>query len=208
LKPSPLLTLALFTLLAATTAVSRAAIVYSGIRDFPIPFDLEGSYLQLESDTTTSTLPANWSTAPWINPFFGGVKIATSPLLRPIVTGSTQVLNLPLGTVINSTSQFTLGESGSDTHFGPATGQFALNVPGYLGVAFRSTITSPDSYGWIQLQVSNLGAGKIIAWAYENLPATPIAAGATGIVPEPATFTLFALTSLTLLALRRRAYHS
>ena len=37
--------------------------------------------------------------------------------------------------------------------------------------------------------VSNLGPGKIISWAYENLPATSIV---TGIVPEPATFTLFA----------------
>ena len=53
--------------------------------------------------------------------------------------------------------------------------------------------------------VSNLGARKIISWAYENLPATPIAAGATGIVPEPATFTLLALTSLPLLTLRRRS---
>ena len=53
--------------------------------------------------------------------------------------------------------------------------------------------------------VSNLGARKIISWAYENLPATPIPAGATGIVPEPATFTLLALTSLPLLTRRRHS---
>ena len=130
--------LLLFALAVATPA-SRAAIVYSGVQDFPIPFDLEGSYLRIDTGATAVALPGDWTTAPWINPYFGGVKIANSPLLRPVITGSSQILNLTVGTVIDGTNNFALGESGSETHFGLGAGQFALNVPGYMGVTFRST---------------------------------------------------------------------
>ena len=154
--------LLLFALAVATPA-SRATIVYSGVQDFPIPFDLEGSYLRIDTGTTAGALPGDWSTAPWINPYFGGVKIANSPLLRPVITGSSQILNLAVGTVIDGTSNFVAGESGSETHFGLGAGQFALNVPGYLGVTFRPTVGGPDYYGWIELQVSNVGSAKIIS---------------------------------------------
>jgi PEP-CTERM motif len=191
--------LLLFALAAATPA-SRATIVYSGVQDFPIPFTPEGSYLRIDTGATAGALPGDWATAPWINPFFGGVKIANSPLLRPVVTGSSQILNLTVGTVINGTSNFVAGESGSETHFGIGVGQFALNVPGYLGVTFRSTVGGPDRYGWIELQVSNVGSAKIISWAYENVSAVPIQVGAT---PEPGSLALLGCASAGVLALRR-----
>ena len=195
--PSLLLLCALAV--AVATPASRATIIYRGVQDFPIPFDLEGSYLRIDTGATAGALPGDWSTAPWINPFFGGVKIANSPLLRPIITGSSQILNLAVGTVIDGTSNFVAGESGSETHFGLGVGQFALNVPGYLGVTFRSTVGGPDRYGWIELQVSNLGQGKIISWAYENVSAAPIQVGAT---PEPGVLGLLC-ASAGVLALRR-----
>jgi hypothetical protein len=193
--------LLLFALAVATPA-SRATIVYSGVQDFPIPFDLEGSYLRIDTGTTAGALPGDWSTAPWINPYFGGVKIANSPLLRPVITGSSQILNLAVGTVIDGTSNFVVGESGSETHFGLGVGQFALNVPGYLGVTFRSTVGGPDRYGWIELQVSNVGSAKIISWAYENVSAAPIQVGAT---PEPGSLGLLLVGTLGVLNRRRRA---
>lgn len=186
--------------LAAATPSSRATIVYSGVQDFPIPFTHEGSYLRIDTGATAVTLPGDWSTAPWINPFFGGVKIANGPLLRPVITGSSQILNLAVGTVIDGTSNFALGESGSETHFGVGVGQFALNVPGYLGVTFRPTVGGPDYYGWIELQVSNVGPGKIISWAYENVSAVPIQVGAT---PEPGSLALLGCAGAGVLALRR-----
>ena len=191
--------LLLLPFIAAATPASRATIVYSGVQDFPISFDLEGSYLRIDTGATAGALPGDWSTAPWINPFFGGVKIANSPLLRPIITGSSQILNLAVGTVIDGTSNFVAGESGSETHFGLGVGQFALNVPGYLGVTFRSTVGGPDRYGWIEVQVSNVGPAKIISWAYENVSAAPIQVGAT---PEPGVLGLLC-ASAGVLALRR-----
>ena len=175
----------------AATSVTRATIVYSGQQDVPIPLDPEGEYLRLDTGATTGAFPADWATAPWINPFFGGVDIGNSPLLRPVITGTDQIMNLSPGIPIGSGSNFVAGESGSSTHFGIGSGLFGLNVPGYLGVTFRSTVSGPDYYGWIQVQISNVGPGKIISWAYENESGTPIAAGQTvATAPEPGVLAL------------------
>lgn len=190
----------------AATSATGATIIYSGIRDVPIPLDAEGAYLRLDTGTTAVAFPADWDTAPWINPDFGGVRIFNSPLLRPtVITGTAQILNLDSGTLISSASNFVAGESGSDTHFGIGPGQFALSVPGYLGIAFRSTVGGPDSYGWIQMQISNTGQGKIISWAYENVSAAPIQAGDTGVAPEPGVLALLSLGAIGVLNRRRRA---
>ena len=185
----------------AATSVTRATIVYSGQQDVPIPLDPEGEYLRIDTGATSGAFPADWATAPWINPFFGGVDIGNSPLLRPVITGTDQILNLPVGTLISSGSNFVAGESGSSTHFGIGTGQFALNAPGYLGVTFRSTVGGPDYYGWVQMQISNIGLGRINSWAYENVSGTPILAGYADYLPEPG---VLALLGSCLLCLGRR----
>jgi hypothetical protein len=49
------------------------------------------------------------------------------------------------------------------------------------------------------LQVSNVGPGKIISWAYENVSAVPIQVGAT---PEPGVLGLLCV-GVGMLGLRR-----
>jgi hypothetical protein len=192
-------------LILAAAFPSRAALIYSGVQNVPIPIEpppvgLEGVYLQLPSGTTTGAFPPDWNTAPWINPFFGGVDIANSPLLRPVITGTDQIQNLAFGTPINVTSNFVSGESGSSTHVGPAANQFQLGTPGLIGLTFKTTASGPDQYGWIRMTASNTGPGAIVDWAYESTPGVGVFAG---VIPEPGT-ALYGLALCAVSAWRRR----
>ena len=164
-----------------------------------MPLTLDGLYLNLYTGVATGTYPADWNTAPWLNPFFGGVDIASSALLRPVITGADQILSLAPGTVIGSGSNFALGESGSSTHLGAGAGQFTRGVPGYLGFAMQTAPASPTYYGWLQIEIHNTGPGVILGWAYQDTPGTAIPAG---IVPEPACAGLLVMAGAAV-ALRR-----
>ena len=180
---SLLLTVFLITL----TGAARATLMYSGVQNVAVPVTLEGSYLRISDGTTGGAYPANWNTEPWLNPFFGGVDIANSPLLRPVITGTDQIVNLAPGTVIDALSNFVSGESGSSTHVGPAANQFHLGTPGIIGVVFNATVGGPDLYGWVRVDINNSSPGSIIDWAYESTPGTSIMAGQVAPVPEPVT---------------------
>ena len=203
MKPRFLLLLVL-ALLAATVPYGRASIVYSGIQNVPIPLDFNGVYFRIDTGVSTLVAPGDYNTAPWMNPFFGGVDIGNGALLRPVITGADQVLNLPAGTLISGASNFVAGESGSSTHVGGGAGQFQLNVPGYMGTTFRPTPGGLDYYGWVQMEINNAGAGKIISWAYEGVSGGSILAGQTPpSAPEPGT-AVFSL-AVILAGLGRRA---
>ena len=194
--------LLLSTLLAlATASASHAAIVWSGTMNVPVPFTFDGVYLNPFTGATAATQPTDWNAAPWLNPFFGGVDIGSDALLRPVITGADQVVNLGVGETISAASTFAAGESGSTTHVGAAANQFHLGTPGYLGFAFEPALGGATYYGWAQLTISNTGAGTLHDWAYENAAGTAIRVGAVA-VPEPGT----ALFGLALLgtALTRR----
>ena len=191
--------LLLSTLLLAVP-VSQAAIVYSGIQNIAVPLTLDGIYLNPFSGATSAAQPADWNTAPWINPFFSGVDIANDDLLRPVSTGASQIVKLTVGTVVNGGSTFTAVRSGSSTHVGAGAPQFQLGTTGYLGFAMQTTTGGPTFYGWMQMGIENTIPGRIVDWAYESSAGTLITVGA---VPEPAT-ALLTLTGAALLALGRR----
>ena len=194
-----ILPILLLTVIAEPAAC--AAIVYSGIQNIAIPLDFEGEYLRPDTGQSTQTVPTDWASAPLINPFFGGVDIANSPLLRPVIQNGDQITNLDAGTNITVASDYATGESGSSTHVGTAPGQFALNVPGYMGFAFRTTPDGTDHYGWMELLINNTGPGTIISWAYEDTAGTGIQAGA---IPEPGGAAFFGMAVLGFCVWRRR----
>ena len=198
--------LLLSTLLTlATASASHAGIVWSGPMDVPVPFNFDGLYLNPFTGATATTLPADWNAAPWLNPFFGGVDIGSDALLRPVITGADQVVNLGAGATISAAGTFAAGESGSTTHVGAAANQFHLGTPGYLGFAFEPSLVGATYYGWAQITISNTGAGTLHGWAYEDAAGTAIRAGAVP-VPEPGTalFGLALLGSVACAARRRR----
>ena len=202
-----------FLPLVASAGMAHAAIVYSGVQNIPIPVSpppvgLEGVYLNIATGATTTAFPADWATAPWINPFFGGVNIANSALLRPVITGADQIVNLAPGTVINGGSNFVLGESGSATHIGAAANQFQLGTQGLIGLTFKTTAAGPDLFGWIRINARNAASGTIVDWAYESTPGVGIAAGQITAVPELAwdsRFLLLGILGFCLLSRSRTA---
>ena len=81
-----------------------------------------------------------------------------------------------------------------------------LNDPRYIGIRFLSGINT--HYGWVRISaIADDGAEEaratVFDWAYEDTPDAEITAGDIG-VPEPASFTLFALGAAGLALLRRQ----
>lgn len=193
----------LCALLLIATPASRAAIVYSGVQDIPITQDFAGVYLNVVSGATALSQPGTWNTASWLNPFFGGVGIGNSALLLPVITGTNQIVKLAAGATIGSSSNFAPGESGSSTHVGPAANQFVVGAAGFIGYKWQPPGGGPDYYGWLDIEINNAGAGRIIDWAYQSAPGTGIQAGATG-VPEPTSAVLLGVACAGLAIRRRR----
>lgn len=197
--------LLLFVLLSFVIRNSaQSAVVYTST-PIPIPLDFDGVYLNPITTATTNTQPADWNTAPWLNPFFGGVYFGNDDLLRPVITGADQIVNLAAGTQIDGSSNFVAGESGSSTHIGAALNQFQLGVPGYIGFTFQPTVGGSTYYGWASVTFSNSGPGSINGYAYDDTPGTGILAGDIGGAPEPSRAMLLMLGLTALLARRRRS---
>lgn len=181
---------------------SQAAVVYSGIRNIAIPFNFDGVYLNVATGVAVSTQPADWSTSPGINFFFGGNSIATDDFLRPVTDGDGNVLSLLEGSAVSSLLAFATGPNGSEEHVGVAPDQFLPGAAGYMGFSFRITGTEPQPYyGWLKFIPSNSGGAVIESWGVENVAGQAIQ---TGAIPEPSALVLLG-AGLLPLARRRRA---
>lgn len=189
----------------ALAPAARGAIVSSGVQDIVLPQSFfTGVYVNVLTQVTSTTLPADFDTAPWIGFDLGGIDISNGDALRPVIIGGAQVENLTVGDSVGSPSNLPVGASFSDTHTGPAADQFQLLTVGYIGFAFGPGGGAPDSYGWAKITIDNTGTGTLHEWAYESEPGTAIQVGA-GAVPEPSGAALGLLAGGALLARRRRA---
>jgi hypothetical protein len=186
---------------------ARAAVIYSGVQDIAIPNTFDGLYLNVMNGMFMNTDPGAgpWSSQPWINLFFGGTVIGSSDHLRPVITGPDQIVNLPMGTLVDGTDSFALGESGSATHVGSGPGLFSLGQEGLIGFVIGSGGGGTPLYGWMRLIIRNTGSGTVKDWAYDSTVGAPIPAGFTGtsFVPEPSRLLLLAL-GLIVTTMRRR----
>jgi autotransporter-associated beta strand protein len=163
-----------FSALLWSVVSAHAGVTYSGYQNIAVPQNFDGLYLNVTTGATSFSEPADWNSSSWINPFYGGVYTASSDLLRPVITGSDQILNLGAGTLVSSVSTFATGESGSTTHVGAGAGQFTLGTAGYMGFQFKTSPGGTTQYGWLNITISNTGAGVIRDWGLE--------AGAASIV--------------------------
>lgn len=193
---------ALLAALLVLGSAARADVIYSGYQDLAVPLTFDGIYLNVVTGATSATEPAGWNSAPWINPFFGGVYIVNDSLLRPLVTGTDQVVNLASGSLISGSSTFATGESGSLTHVGDASDQFHIGIPGYMGFQYETTPGGGTHYGWLSLTVNNTGSGTITGWALDDSAASILAGNVVQTAPlaghQTVTLTAGAAQSFTL----------
>ena len=197
----------ILALSAAFAPQGRAGLIHTSPA-LSVPLTFEGDYLNVATGATASSLPGDWDTAPWINPFFGGVYVANSPLFLPLITGTDQIVKLSAGALIDSTRTFALGESVSSTL---APDQFQIGVPGLMGFKFQITPGEAYHYGWLRMTVNNTGAGEISDVAYESIPELAVLAGSLISVPEPSqalVILLLGVPCATLLVRRRRRLQS
>ena len=74
---------------------------------------------------------------------------------------------------------------------------------GYMGLEFEAD--GQTYYGWARITADYDDINVVVhEWAYESTPGIGIAAGATGVIPEPATATLIGIGGLGLALWKRR----
>ena len=152
-------------LLALSMLPARAAVIYGGQQDIPIPADFAGVYLDLDAGLIGTGEATGWD----LNLFFGGVAVANSPAFQPARIGTGEedaLLRLTAGMTIDATRLFSTGYGGSETHLGP---QFTAGQEGYLGFKFTTNAAAGPYYGWMRVVFTGNTSGALIKdWAYEN----------------------------------------
>lgn len=196
-------TLTAFALLLLMAGVSRAAVIFSGTQNIPIPTTFNGIYIDIDGGLTAGSAFTGWD----INPFFGGAGIANSTLFQPARSGASNVsaiVRLDEGALIDGSLTYSSGFGGSgnpNSHLGVAANQFAVGDDAYLGFKLTLNDNSGSYYGWMHVTFTNNSSGGFIHdWAYESTGAS-IAAGS---VPEPGRMALVIIAVTGLVASRRR----
>ena len=185
---------------AAVAATSNAAIVYSGIINFAINADVDGAYINVETNVLSngpgSGVPG-WDVNPYGTSttaisFFG--TTGTGYMRNPGAGTSTGRTNIAAGTAIGGASFF---YGSSTATLGTLVGQWTANSTGIFGFKFLAA-DGLTHYGWMRLAIgANTATRSVVDYGYESTAATAIAAGA----PAPGAIALLGLAGL---ATRRR----
>lgn len=189
------------------SSAAPAAVIYSGVKNIPIPTTFNGIYLDLDSGTTSAAPFTGWD----LNPFFGGTAMANSPSFQPVRAAASNVaayLNVPYDALIDGANLYASGFGGSgqnpNFHFGTNAGQFQDAAQGYLGFRFTTNSAAGPYYGWMRVILTNNSAGAVIEdWAFDDTGAG-IRAGTLGNVPEPSGLVLLGIIALSAKRKRRR----
>ncbi len=90
---------ALLALVSSPSA--SAAIIYSGLQNIPIPTNLGGVYLNLDTKGHSTSPITGWD----VNPFYGGAGIAYETTFLPLLIGTGQdapIAKLSVGALIGA----------------------------------------------------------------------------------------------------------
>ncbi|WOO42474.1 PEP-CTERM sorting domain-containing protein [Rubellicoccus peritrichatus] len=167
----------------------------TGISDFTAgfvhPYDSAdaGFFIQRGTNTTTTVLNRT---------IFAGAKQAhrfATVLVKTFYLATHNIENVGYDFSVNTT-KFATGNASSVARF--ASPEIPMNTPVFIGFIFNHTDSSPDLFGWAEVEWNNsplsTASLTIHRWAYEDSGA-PITTPSA--IPEPAT-TVAGLGALAL----------
>ena len=187
------------------TAAANAAVVYSGVINFSCAVDIDGTYINVETNTLSngpgSGVPG-WDVNPYNSSTSGsGMNFYNSTgggqMRYPGVTTG-PAGNLALGTSIGSTGSFNTATT--SVVFGSAAGNWQYSAENVIGFRFVSA-AGTTHYGWMrflmgsQPATGNLVTRTVVDYGYESTAGVSILAGA-GAVPAPGALALLGVAGL------------
>jgi hypothetical protein len=179
------------SLLAAHSA--SADIIYSGVVNFACAIDIDGAYINVETNQLTNgtgTLVPGWDVNPYRASTGSGMNFfsPTGGGLVSAAAGVGSAINLAADAPIGASSNFSA--STSTIVFGSATGNWQYGTTNLVGFRFVSA-AGTTHYGWMrflmgsQPATGNLVTRTVVDFAYESIAGLPINAGSQG-GPPPA----------------------
>jgi MYXO-CTERM domain-containing protein len=184
---------------AGVAASANAGIVYSGVINFACAVDIDGCYINVETNTLSngpgSGVPG-WDVNPYSSA--GGMNFFNSTgggQLRQPGQTTGPAGNLAAGTVIGSTGSFNTATSNVYGNAAAGWQYSAINMIGFRFVSAAGT----THYGWMRFAMGAPGSAgtamtrTVVDYAYESTAGGSIVAGA---VPAPGALALLGVAGL------------
>jgi len=183
------------------TAAANAAIVYSGVVNFSCAIDIDGTYINVETNQLTNgpgTGVPGWDVNPYRASTGSGMNFfsPTGGGMVSAAAGTGPAINLASGTLIGASSNFS--SATATIAFGSAAGQWQYASNNIVGFRFVSSAGNTH-YGWMRFLMGsqpasgNLVTRTVVDFAYESVIGGSIAAGA---VPAPGALALLGVAGL------------
>ncbi len=196
-------------------AAANAAVVYSGVVNFVCAVDIDGCYINVETNTLSNgpgTGVPGWDVNPYMSS--GGMNFFNSTgggqMRYPgVATGPAG--NLAVGTEIGAAASYNTATTA--VVFGSAAGNWQNSANNVIGFKFVAA-DGLTRYGWMRFAMGALGSAglsgmsanaatrTVVDYGYESTAGASILAGA-GAVPAPGALALLGLAGFA--ARRRRS---
>ena len=187
---------------AVVVGSANAAVVYSGVINFVCAVDIDGCYINVQTNTLSNG-PGSGVPGWDVNPYSsgGGMNFFNSTgggqmRFPGVTTGPAG--NQALGTTIGSTGSFNTSTTG--VVFGAAAGNWQYSAQNIIGFRFVAA-AGTTHYGWMRFAMGAAGSSgtsmtrTVVDYGWESVAGTSIAAGA-GIIPAPGAIALLGLAGL------------